>query len=95
MNIPSSMVKTVIECLRKQIAFSKLTGKAVVHLDQFVTLPRAICDTSGIPEKGKKSNATKMWHCMFYVTLLPILKKGILHSQQKFYVAVGVGLYLS
>jgi hypothetical protein len=46
--------KTVIECLRKQIAFSKLTGKAVVHLDQFVTLPRAICDTSGIPEKGKK-----------------------------------------
>jgi hypothetical protein len=40
--------KSVIECLRKQIAFSKLTGKAVVHLDQFVTLPRAICDTSGI-----------------------------------------------
>ena len=46
--------KTVIECLRKEIAFSKLTGKAVVDLDKFVTPPRAICDTSGIPEKDLK-----------------------------------------
>jgi hypothetical protein len=66
--------KTVIECLRKQIAFSKLTGKAVVHLDQFVTLPRAICDTSGIPEKGKKSNATKIlksWYGEAFISNLP------------------------
>jgi hypothetical protein len=59
------------------IAFSKLTGKAVVHLDQFVTLPRAICDTSGIPEKGTKSNATnilKSWYGeAFSFALIPCL----------------------
>jgi hypothetical protein len=32
--------QTVISCLRKQIAFSKLTQKLVTDLDQFSTLPR-------------------------------------------------------
>ena len=31
--------QTVISCLRKQIAFSKLTQKPVTDLDQFSTLP--------------------------------------------------------
>jgi hypothetical protein len=31
--------QTVISCLRKQIAFSKLTRKPVTDLDQFSTLP--------------------------------------------------------
>ncbi|CAC5372949.1 unnamed protein product [Mytilus coruscus] len=43
--------KTVISCLRKKIAFSKFTNKAVSDLDQFLQLPRAICDADGIPEK--------------------------------------------
>ncbi|CAC5398301.1 unnamed protein product [Mytilus coruscus] len=44
--------KTVISCLRKKIAFSKFTNKAVSDLDQFLQLPRAICDADGIPEKS-------------------------------------------
>ncbi|CAG2184537.1 unnamed protein product [Mytilus edulis] len=47
--------KTVISCLRKQIAFSKLSSEPVSDLDQFLALPRAICDAEGIPMKGQKS----------------------------------------
>ncbi|CAC5388729.1 unnamed protein product [Mytilus coruscus] len=47
--------KTVISCLRKQIAISKLSSEPVTDLDQFLALPRAICDAEGIPLKGQKS----------------------------------------
>ena len=36
--------KTVISCLRKKIAYSKFTSKPVLDLDQFLQLPRAICN---------------------------------------------------
>ncbi|CAC5402436.1 unnamed protein product [Mytilus coruscus] len=47
--------KTVFSCLRKQIAFSKLSSEPVTDLDQFLALPRAICDAEGILLKGQKS----------------------------------------
>ncbi|CAG2252648.1 unnamed protein product [Mytilus edulis] len=52
--------KTVISCLRKKAA-SKFSNKAVSDLDQFLQLPRAICDADGIPEKGQKSWATSVF----------------------------------
>ena len=52
---------TVISCLRKKIAFSKYTNKPVQDLDQFLRLPRAICDADGMPEKGQKSSAATVF----------------------------------
>ena len=66
--------QTVISCLRKQIAFSKLTQKPVTDLDQFSTLPRAISDANGIPEKGQKSAASQIFKSLYkeaFVSVLP------------------------
>ncbi|VDI52433.1 Hypothetical predicted protein, partial [Mytilus galloprovincialis] len=52
---------TVISCLRKKIAFSKHSGNAVKDLDQFLQLPRALCDAEGIPEKGQKATAANVF----------------------------------
>jgi hypothetical protein len=53
--------KTVISCLRKKIAFSKLTNQPISDLEQFIQLPRALCDAEGIPEKGQKSWASSVF----------------------------------
>ena len=50
--------KTVISCLRKKIAFSKLTNQPIPDLEQCIQLPRALCDAEGIREKGQKSWAS-------------------------------------
>jgi hypothetical protein len=42
--------KTVIFCLWKKIAFSKHIRHGVQDLDQFVELPRALCNADGLPE---------------------------------------------
>jgi hypothetical protein len=47
--------KTVFFCLRKKIAFSKHSRHAVQDIDQFVELPRSICNADGLPEKGLKN----------------------------------------
>lgn len=57
--------KTVITCLRKKIAFSKFTNKPVSALEQFLQLPRAICDADVIPEKGQKSWATSVFKKLY------------------------------
>ena len=67
--------KTVISCLRKKIAFSKFTSKPVSNLEQFLQLPRAICDADGIPEKGQKSWATSVFKKMYpnaFISQVPI-----------------------
>ncbi|CAC5377132.1 unnamed protein product [Mytilus coruscus] len=67
--------KTVISCLRKKIAFSKLTNKPVSNLEQFIQLPRAICDAEGVPEKGQKSWATTVFKKLYpesFLTNLPV-----------------------
>ena len=57
--------KTVISCLRKKIAFSKMNNKPISDLDQFLQLPRAICDADGIPEKGQKSSALSVFKSLY------------------------------
>ena len=68
--------KTVISCLRKKIAFSKLTNQPISDLEQCIQLPRALCDAEGIREKGQKSWASlvfkRQYPNMFYpVTSYP------------------------
>ena len=57
--------KTVISCLRKKIAFSKSTNKPIQDLDQFLQLPRALCNADGIPEKGVKSHASSFFRISY------------------------------
>lgn len=61
--------------MREKVAYSKFTSKSVLELDQFQQLPRAICDTNGIPLKGQKSWATsvfkKMYPDSFILQVLP------------------------
>ncbi|CAC5404123.1 unnamed protein product [Mytilus coruscus] len=67
--------KTVISCLRKQIAFSKLSSEPVTDLDQFLALPRAICDAEGIPLKGQKSLSLHHFRSRYpyaFLSALPI-----------------------
>ncbi|CAC5394857.1 unnamed protein product [Mytilus coruscus] len=72
--------QTVISCLRKQIAFSKHTQKPVTDLDQFISLPRAISDTSGQPLKGTKSNALKVIKSTYeaaFLSSLPVIDDSV------------------
>jgi hypothetical protein len=70
-----------------QIAFSKINNKPIYDLDQFLQLPRAICDTEGIPEKGKKSSAVSVFKSLYQnwskseLGLLLIFEKAICFSQ--------------
>jgi hypothetical protein len=64
--------QTVISCLRKQIAFSKLTQKPVTDLDQFSTLPRSISDANGIPEDGQ----TRKWSKICCIADIQIIVQG-------------------
>ena len=66
--------QTIISCLRKQIAISKLTQKPVTDLDQFSILPRAISDANGIPENGQKYAALQIFESLYkeaFVSFLP------------------------
>ncbi|CAC5371098.1 unnamed protein product [Mytilus coruscus] len=49
----------------KKIAFSKHSGNAVKDLDQFLQLPRALCDAEGIPEKGQKATAANVFKSIY------------------------------
>jgi hypothetical protein len=48
------------------IAFSKHSGYAVQDLDQFLQLPRALCNADGLPEKGQKSTAATVFKGLYY-----------------------------
>ena len=53
--------KTLLACLRKTIANCKQKGTQVPDFLQFNELPRAICTSDGLPNKGQKSNALKFY----------------------------------
>ena len=63
----------IIACLRKKIAFSKLTKEAITDLDQFIGLPKAICNSEGIPEKGQKSASLQYFRALYKDAFLNIL----------------------
>lgn len=64
----------MISCLRKQIAFSKMTQKPVTDLDQFISLPMALSDEDGVPIKAVKSTAShvlRSWYSESFISVLP------------------------
>ncbi|CAC5360249.1 unnamed protein product [Mytilus coruscus] len=72
---------TVISCLRKKIAFSKHSGNAVKDLDQFLQLPRALCDAEGIPEKGQKATAANVFKNIYSDAFLLQIPKAPVSSK--------------
>ena len=72
---------TVISCLRKKIAFSKHSGNAVKDLDQFLQLPRALCDAEGIPEKGQKATAANVFKNIYSDAFLLQVPKAPVSSK--------------
>ncbi|VDH93405.1 Hypothetical predicted protein [Mytilus galloprovincialis] len=72
---------TVISCLRKEIAFSKHSGNAVKDLDQFLQLPRALCDAEGIPEKGQKATAANVFKNIYSDAFLLQVPKAPVSSK--------------
>jgi len=51
--------KLVNKCIRRKIAWSSRAGDVVQEPgEQFLELPRAICDSNGEPNKGQKSYST-------------------------------------
>ncbi|CAC5385726.1 unnamed protein product [Mytilus coruscus] len=62
------------------IAFSKHTQKPVTDLDQFISLPRAISDSSGQPLKGTKSNVLKVIKSTYeaaFLSSLPVIDDSV------------------
>lgn len=48
------------KCLHKKLIWSKITGEPINKIgEQYVPIPLAIAENSGVPTKGQKSNATK------------------------------------
>ena len=53
--------KTLLACLRKTIANCKQNGAQVPDFLLFNELPRALCTSDGLPNKGQKSNVSKFY----------------------------------
>ena len=48
------------QCLHKKLRWSKQTGRPIDKIaEQYVPIPLALADSSGLPIKGQKSNTTK------------------------------------
>ncbi|CAC5419098.1 unnamed protein product [Mytilus coruscus] len=80
---------TVISCLRKKIAFSKHSGNAVKDLDQFLQLPRALCDAEGIPEKGQKATAANVFKNIYSDAFLLQVPKAPVSSKTTVIIDAG------
>ena len=53
--------KIVQKCLHKKLKWSKQTGQPIKKIaEQYVPIPLALAESSGIPIKGQKSNTTKI-----------------------------------
>ena len=50
-----------ISCLRRQLALSKSSQERVQELNQFISLPRGICDPNGIQLKHAKATIAKVY----------------------------------
>lgn len=62
--------KTQMKCLRKRLAWCSKTGQSFnSSSEQYTVLPRAMCDASGNPHKGAKSNWTDKIHKRYNVTV--------------------------
>ena len=59
-------------CLRKTIANCKQKGTEVPDFLQFNELPRAICTSDGLPNKGQKSNASKFYQKRYDTVIICI-----------------------
>ena len=52
--------------MRKKIAYANLRGTTPdVIAEQYIELPRAICDTEPAPIKGQESTITKCYHARY------------------------------
>ena len=50
-----SLQKEVQKCIRCKIAYANQTGTSVDTVaEQYIELPRALCDTNGVLNKGQK-----------------------------------------
>ncbi|CAC5392687.1 unnamed protein product [Mytilus coruscus] len=72
---------SLINYRKKKIAFSKHSGNAVKDLDQFLQLPRALCDTEGIPEKGQKATAANVFKNIYSDAFLLQVPKAPVSSK--------------
>ena len=53
--------RVVQKCLHKKLKWSKQTGQSIDKIaEQYVPIPLALADSSGIPIKGQKSNTIKV-----------------------------------
>ena len=52
--------------MRKKIAYANQRGTLPeVMAEQYIELPRAICDVNAAPVKGQKSTATKLYEARY------------------------------
>ena len=59
-------LQLVQKCMRKKIAYANQRGtSADVIAEQYIELPRAICDTESAPIKGQKSTVTKFYQTRY------------------------------
>ncbi|VDI31327.1 Hypothetical predicted protein [Mytilus galloprovincialis] len=72
---------SLINYRKKKIAFSKHSGNAVKDLDQFLQLPRALCDAEGIPEKGQKATAANVFKNIYSDAFLLQVPKAPVSSK--------------
>ena len=67
----------MIKCIRRKIAWSsRVGGVADAPGEQFLELPRAFCDSSGVPNKGQKSSTTKWLEKRYQTIIVNRLPKG-------------------
>ncbi|VDI11255.1 Hypothetical predicted protein [Mytilus galloprovincialis] len=81
--------KTDVWEKEKKIAFSKHSGNAVKDLDQFLQLPRALCDAEGIPEKGQKATAANVFKNIYSDAFLLQVPKAPVSSKTTVIIDAG------
>ena len=59
-------MKRIQKCMRRKIAYANKMGtKPDVIGEQYIEFPRALCDVNGLPIKGQKSVATKIYQARY------------------------------
>ncbi len=67
--------KLQLECWKKKVAFASRTGTPIGNVfEQFLELPRAIATSEGIPNKGTKSNSTKVYAKRYEHAISPVVR---------------------
>ena len=69
--------KIVNKCIWRKIAWSsRVGGVADAPGEQFFDLPRVLCDSSGVPNKGQKSYMTKWLEKKYQTIIVNRLPQG-------------------